>query len=438
MKNSINEIDSVFREKLLDYVEDVSPTFWKRLSIRLYGRKIISGVTAILILLFGLAFWMTPELNRAAAIEQSHINNKELTPITNQSKTYETDLNSQIINNTVNASVDINKDENIITNNKPVLAQSLNEELKPTADVITNNKEVKESMVPKSNNNISNIMSKETSGINSIQVSKKSIFNKQNSSIISPIMQNNTFSRFSFSGEVGYDVSWKKLESDNQYNDFKNYRIENEQPNSNLSFGLKFNYQFKNWIISTGLLYTSISEELNYNIKQKIIDPDAGYYNIDTAWVMIYDMDQNLVPMIIGYERTWVDEYKYEVYNVDNSNQYNYLEIPISLGYMFNMKRFSICPTAGMSFGFLYSASGKLLQMDSVAFTALNKDSKYLQQSISNINFALSFEYSITPNYGIYIKPYYKQGLNSIYTNYPLSAKYRNAGVKFGINIYIN
>jgi len=438
MKNSINEIDSVFREKLLDYEEDISQGFWKRLRIRLYGRKIIGGATAILILLIGLVFWMTPELNRAAVIEQSNFNNKELILKTNESKVDEADLNSQVTHNNVNTSVDINKDENIITNNKPVLAQSLNEEPEFSVDLISNNEQVKESIIPKSNNNISNIMSKETSSVYSIQASKKSIFNEQNSSIISPNKQNNTFIRYSFSMEVGYDVSWKHLESDNQYNDFKNYRIENEQPNSNLSFGLKFNYQFKNWIISTGLLYTSISEELNYNIKQKIIDPDGGFYNIDTAWAMIYDMDQNLVPMIIGYERTWVDEYKYEVYNVDNSNQYNYLEIPISLGYKFNINKFSICPTAGMSFGFLYSASGNLPQMDSVNFSPLDKNSKYLQQSISNINFSLSFEYSITPNYGVYIKPYYKQGLNSIYTNYPLSAKYRNAGVKFGINIYIN
>lgn len=438
MKDSINEIDSIFREKLIDYEEDVSRGFWKRLSIRLYGRKIISGVTAILILFIGLAFWMTPELNRAAAIEQSNFSKKELTLITNESTSYGIKLNSQITHNNINTSLDINKDENIISNNKSVFTQSLNKELNPIADVTTNNEVVEESIIPKSNNNISNIMSKETSSVYSIQASKKSIFNEQNSSIISHNKQNNTFSRFSFSMEVGYAVSWKHLESDNQYNDFKNYRIENEQPNSNLSFGLKFNYQFKNWIISTGLLYTSISEELNYNIKQKIIDPDGGFYNIDTAWAMIYDMDQNLVPMIIGYERTWVDEYKYEVYNVDNSNKYNYLEIPISLGYKFNINKFSICPTAGMSFGFLYSASGNLPQMDSVNFSPLDKNSKYLQQSISNINFSLSFEYSITPNYGVYIKAYYKQGLNSIYTNYPLSAKYRNAGVKFGINIYIN
>ncbi len=435
MKNSINEFDNIFKEKLADYEEDISPHFWNKLSIRLYGKKIISGVVAILILLFSLIFWITPEQNIAATKQQNDTNTEFVTE-TDEIYTSETNLNNQITHNINNAFGDtkINTSVKKIKNTSPT--RIVKTEL--IADEVANNTQAELNGLLINSLHISTISYKNTSLIHNNYSTENTALTKPNLRINFSDKQYTTFSRFSFSIEMGYDVSWKYIESDNQYNDFKDYRIENEQTNDNLSFGIKFNYQYKNWIISTGLSYSTISERINYNMKQKVVDPNGGYYNIDPVEIMIYDADLNLVPMVIGYERTWVDEYKYDVYNVVNSNQYNYLEIPISLGYKFNLNKFSICPTAGISFGFLYSASGKLPQMDSIAFSPLGNDSKYLQKSISNINFALSFEYFATPNYGLYIKPFYKQGLNSIYTNYPLSAKFRNAGIKFGINIYIN
>ena len=439
MKNSNHEIDNILREKLVNYEEDVSPNFWNRLRNSLYGRKLTNGIVAIIILLFGLTIWvMIPESNNAATINKATANyitatnnRKEALLIESNSTNHENEVQNKSVLKSNEGIHKINSDEQIPT------IQKTTKEGKSEINKLVIANDVNSKINTSSNSNF--IVPIEPKQVSNISINKYNKFIPEKEPVYSLSANNfNSNSRFSISLEVGYDMSWKNLSSEKEYEIFKQFRVENENPSSNFSYGLQITYQYKNWVISSGLNYTTLSEELNYQITNKLIDPDGGYYDIDTAWAMIYDMEQNLVPMIIGYEITWVDEYKYEVSNVENTNQYNYLEIPISLGYRFNMNKFSICSTAGVSFGFLYSASGNLPQFDSTRFSQLDKNSEYLQKSISNINFALSFEYAITPNYGVYIKPYYKQGLNSIYTNYPLSAKYMNAGVKFGVNIYIN
>lgn len=247
----------------------------------------------------------------------------------------------------------------------------------------------------------------------------------------------NSHNIFSVSLEVGYILSWSQITSDEQYEGFKNYRIDNERSKVSPTYGLRFNYQYKNWIFSTGLDYFTVTEELNYGINETIVDPDGGYFDIDTLTLFIVGADNNLVPMILGYDKTWIDEYKEVSYDVNHYNKYSYIEIPVSVGYKFCRKRFSISSILGVSLGYLYHASGKLLINQPNGFVDLNKNSMYLNKKITNLNLALSFEYSLTPNYGIYAKASYKHSLSSTYKEYPLTVKPRAVGVKFGINIYL-
>jgi len=247
----------------------------------------------------------------------------------------------------------------------------------------------------------------------------------------------NSYSRFSISIEVGYNFSMEQITSNSYYDNFKNYRINNESPIITPTYGLRFNYQYKNWVFSSGLDYVTVGEEINYGINEIVIDPDGGYYDIDTLTLYIVGTDNNLIPMIIGYEKTWVDEYKELNYEVNNYNKYSYIEIPVTVGYKYSRQRFSVTTILGVSFGYLYHASGKIPINQPNSFVDLNKNSRYLNRTVSNLNLALSFEYSLTPNYGIYVKTDYKQSLNSAFKEYPLTVKYRNVGVKIGINIYL-
>ncbi len=440
MENSINEIDDIIRGKLINYEEETSSRFWPRLRGRLYKRRMTSIIIVILAILSGLVFWMMmPEKAVEDIVSINQLNNEKITETPDMLKIDENEINEQI----AIEDKEINTTDSYTNSNEVSKKQ-----VEPSNIIVDKEPQKKEIEIIEINKNSGDIK-RDYYKLNQIRLlsanllspneSKQLISNNDIEDIKYNDLQSsfNTYNRFSISLEIGYDVSWKDLSADPQFEDFKNYRIENEKPATNLSYGIRFNYQYKNWIISTGIDHTSVSEKLYYNINKTIIDTDGGYYDVDTIWVLLYDPDDNLVPMIIGYDRTWIEEYKDINYSVSSTNKYNYIEIPISVGYRFALGKFSISPSVGASFAFLYSASGKLPMPNSNNFVELDSKSSYLQRSITNISFSLGFEYSITPNYGVYIKPMYKQGLNSIYTNYPLSGYYRNAGVKFGINIYL-
>lgn len=440
MEKPNNEIDKIIREKLLDYEENTSPHFWARLRGRLYGRSVFNGLFFSIVVLSGMVFWMIvpkPNVDEIAGENQFHqkeVPETSIVPISN-----EKGKDKQTIKKSKKTfSNAIQMEDNEI---EPVQLASKNrhvEEKSPKSNIGIPDVQTCVNEIKRNNYKANHIAPMQTFVLTANETPQL-INNNGIGDFKYGILHNSmdSYHRFSVSMEVGYDVSWKQLSSDHQFEDFKDYRAKNEKPVTNLSYGIKFNYQYKNWVVGAGLDYTSVGEEINYDINETIVDPNGGYYDVDTVWAIIYDLDDNLVPMIIGYDRTWVEEYKDINYGVSNTNRYNYIEIPVSVGYRFAMRKFSICPTVGMSFGFLFSASGNLPLYDSTNFGELNEKSGYLEKSIANMSFSLGFEYSITPNYGVYIKPFYKQGLNSIYNNYPLSGIYRNAGVKFGINIYL-
>ena len=440
MEKSINEIDNIIRDKLINYEEDASPKFWGRLNKRLSKSAISTGAILLIAMLTGLVFWMmmpdkventidTQAINQIEIAEADFLLKNEIQLVKKQSntKSEETDL---IVPHEDNNTKSKSQEASIIIDEERVnLTKTQFSE-----NIIQNNEEfVRDFLFINKINTISIVG----------QNLNKAI--KFNANQREPEIQNgythcdiSAHGRFSISLEIGYGKLWRTMSSEPQFEGFKNYRIENEKLTSSLSYGIKLNYQYKNWVISTGLDYTTISEELNYKLYETVVDPDGGYYDIDTLVLHIAGPDNNLVPFIIGYELTWVDEYKNENYQFKNKNRYSYIEIPVNLGYRFNIRKLSICPSIGASFGFLYRAGGKLPLPNSNEFVELEKNSKYLETSITNFNIGLSLEYSITPNYGIYIKPYYKYGINSIYRNYPLSVKYTYAGVKLGVNIYLN
>lgn len=439
MENEFKEIDNIIKDKLLDYQDEVSPMFWNRLYGRLLRKR--SGIILLIVLLIGLILlmvipWQTVGFATDNVVSESQFG------FSNKAKT-ESIINDEIIIASdpkleiPSVIISDSHSENInMTNYRKLVSEIIDENLQGEV-VETNSIESGDVKIRDDYSSVSQITQIRTSVLSEYENPSfiNNNYNQQNKGFQ---FKRNKGGRFSISMEIGYNISWKSLSSDPGFDNYKKYREDNEKPTSNLAYGIRFNYQYKNWILSTGVDYTTIGEELNYNINSTIIDPDAGYYNTDTIWAIMSNDEFILKRIIIGYDRTWVDEYKDVNYMIDDVNRYSYIEIPISVGYKFNIQKFSIIPSSGVSLGFLYDAKGKLPVMNSEGFVEFDKESGYLNHSVTNINFDLQLEYYITPNYGIYIKPYYKQGLKSVYKNYPLSGKYKSTGVKFGIVVYLN
>ncbi len=440
MENSINDIDNIIRDKFVNYEEDVSPKFWGRLNRRLSGNTISTGVIFLIAILTGFVFWMMMP-DKVEKVGDTQVNNQiEISDVgtTQKNKTQIVEKQSNAIPGEADLVESQNKDKKIKAEPKEVSSILDEEEVNIVSNEIDENVIRDNEEIVLDNFSINKIKPISLAGQNLNYTNQFSTINREQKTENDYSLGDvKTTGRFSMSMEIGYGKPWRTINSEPKYEDFKNYRIENEKLTSNLSYGIKFNYQYKNWVISTGLDYTTIGEELNYNLYETVVDPDGGYYDVDTIWAFFYNQDDNVVPMIIGYDRTWVDEYKDEKFQINNTNLYSYIEIPVQLGYKFNFQKFSVCPTIGTSFGFLYSAVGRLPLPNSNDFVDLEKKTKYLETSITSFNLGMELEYSITPNYGIYLKPFYKRGMSSIYVNYPLSAVYSSVGIKFGINIYL-
>ncbi len=442
MEKSIKEIDNIIKDKLINYEEDPSPKFWSRLNGRLARPRILSALIFIVILMSGLLYYMLmPELDAEIVAEQISINT--ITNIIEQQENDQKIVNSlsekQKVSEKVITQSSIRDQENTnIENEQTGVTKGIVENDKKTLIVESESEGQVDEIILNDGSRINLIVPKSISNItyddkNQNQFSKKEIEFGSNSLV------NNTYScsRFSLSLELGRNISWKSLSGDSQYQNFIDYREANEEIIANTVFGMKFNYHLKNWVFSTGLNYTTIGEKINYNINETVVDPDGGYFNVDTLWASIYDQHGNWVPMIIGYNKTWVEEYKNENYTIENINTYSYFEIPVLIGYSFHKGNFTVRPSVGLSLGLLFSASGKLPNINPPEFSELSNESNYLKPVIGNLIFDLSLEYLLNENYGIFIKPFYNKGLNSIYQNYPLSGNYNNAGIKIGVNICI-
>ncbi|NOY50759.1 MAG: hypothetical protein GXO88_09395 [Chlorobi bacterium] len=425
MENSINEIDKIIREKLMGYEEDTSPFFWQRLVGKHNQSKLAGSILLLLFLISAIIFWISiSESSAELKLIPNKFHDIKITEKFEPKTSFEVNDNySKEVENEINSL----KTKIIIKN----------ERLKPYVKTKRTNTDTKSALELSETRIPQKISSLNPTRINMHNPSNKLaiLLNRKIEENIN-LKNKNLLSRFSISIEIGQNTTWKKFESEPDYEVFKQYRAKNESSQKNSIYGFNLSYYYNNWVIKSGLNYTSIHERSKYYIKETIIDPDGGYLDIDTIWASYLDENNNLVRMIVGYNTHWVEAYKTNNYNYDYSTAYSYIEIPFIIGYGIKMRKFIFTPSVGFSVGFLISAKGKLPLSISNTFVDLNKSSIYLNKTSSNLLFNFSIEYLIHQNYSLYVKPFYNKGLKSIYTNYPLKGYYSNAGLKFGINIY--
>lgn len=439
----MKELDKIIKDKLINYEEDPSPEFWRRLNARLTRPRIINGILFFMVLMAGMIFWLImPKLDAEIVAEQTPTTIYDIQKTDN-----EKEIEKKLENISSNEKILDTSDERLALNgvqeNNKIetelyIQPSSTQEFNVRADII--NDLVVQSYEREIEYMAAINLMESISMTDVLDESKTQFVLKdkdQDFGLSSSKGEGFGWNNFSLSLELGRNVSWKSLSSDSQYQEFKNYREANEGVVNNTVFGMKFNYHLKNWVLSTGLNYTTIGEKINYNINEMVIDPDGGTYLIDTLWTTIYTPESGWINMIVGYDKTYEEAYKNVNYDICNINRYSYFEIPLLIGYNFKIRNFGIRPSIGVSIGLLYSASGKLPTIDPNGFSSINENSLYLRPVVSNLIFDINFEYHMNENYGLFIKPFYNMGLNSVYQNYPLSGKYHNAGIKIGLSVYL-
>lgn len=239
-------------------------------------------------------------------------------------------------------------------------------------------------------------------------------------------------------------------------NEFKSdlRKLENAtSSNSGFSIGLNAGYQYKNWLLQTGLTYSQINEDFNDTLITNISDSISyyeyyftGHHELDTAYfTFIWDPDDSLYILVPYLHDTFITDLdsaqNWQTYNnttrrfYNNLNKYTYLEIPVSLGYEFKYQRFSIIPRIGGIIGILLNAKGRSISFyDHDALIELDKNKLPFLKTTFSWMVGLGINYRFNDHFSLITEPFFKQNLNSIYTNrHPFSQRFSTAGLRAGL-----
>ena len=201
--------------------------------------------------------------------------------------------------------------------------------------------------------------------------------------------------------------------SDEYAEKIRKFKEVNTSDPLSFSIGIDFEAAYNQIAISTGVHYTSLIEnfEYNYNIST------GGYYRKDTI-EFYYTDDPPATIYIIDSTYIPVDQ---EQYGYDNKVRHNYVDIPLMFRYNFPVERFLIYARAGVIAGIHAGSSGYYIEPE---------DRKVGLISDLNIR-PLVMSYAVGAGVVIPIKRKlvfntgftFRQGLQDIYNDFPITHK---------------
>lgn len=261
-------------------------------------------------------------------------------------------------------------------------------------------------------------------------------------------------------------INSKLFTNNEQLNDFVEFIEQAENYSLSYLFGLAVNINYsakggsvypssgvasggKKLIASLGMSYINVRKKVDYNLVN-ITLTDKSYYNVfdnsywnvifidsffqttpDTTWIVVYD--STYVPSI---DSIFVNDYDTisNSANYNETNKYSYLEIPLIFGYtILGSKKLFIDIKSGIITGILIRKNGKTVlpvnQKEIVDVSALP-----LIKTNFSIYLSAKINYQVNNKFRIFVEPYYKKSLKSIYAqNYLLMEKRARWGFRFGM-----
>ena len=210
-------------------------------------------------------------------------------------------------------------------------------------------------------------------------------------------------------------------------------RNTNEANTNSFSVGSDLKVHIKNFVITTGINYAVYNQNRYYKNIYQVYSPEDSYYEYDTTWVYVYDPPDYGTPVVSSIDSTWKEVYNQVIDDYSGVNRVEYFEIPLMLGYRYNRNLFTIELNAGASAGFLVYSNIKAPSLSNhdeiVSIDNMNK-------TMFNFMANMSVYYQINRTTSLFVSPYYKQNLNSIYEeNYPINQKFKTFGLNFGVNV---
>ena len=238
----------------------------------------------------------------------------------------------------------------------------------------------------------------------------------------------------------------------------------NSSSSSAMSFvlGANVNYEIDKWNIQTGISYMQLVEDFNYLEEINTIDTTGSFWeyqaigythSFDTVGYEFQIDELNgdtfyvYVPMIIDSITPVFDSTKIYSTEINNSiisynirNKYTYLNIPVMFGYSFyENKKMTLTGKLGGNIGLLLNAKGKTFSLlDSKSVNDFNESTlPFLKTNFSWV-VGLNMYYKIEKNMGVFVEPYFRGNLNSMFDkSLQVCLKSNGIGLIAGFRFYL-
>ena len=214
--------------------------------------------------------------------------------------------------------------------------------------------------------------------------------------------------------------------------EYLDYRNSHEQSSTGWSAGAEVKYQFKQWSVGTGLLYSVYRQYRDYQHINRIYNPDNSYFEHDTTWMWVYDPPVIGKPVVKNIDSAWVKVY--DKYKIDHSgyNEISYFEIPLTIGYRFHSNRFIVELSMGASVGFVHRSVYKVPDFDDYQKIT---DVSDVNTTMFNYIASATFYYQLSEKMWLIAAPCYKQNLQSVFNKtYPVDEHFNTFGLNLGVS----
>ena len=176
---------------------------------------------------------------------------------------------------------------------------------------------------------------------------------------------------------------------------------------------------------TSGLFYTA--QLPIYTTQTTVVDTNF-YYLIDSTYYQAIDT----IKTNYALQKQMVISNPNQA-NLKGRNTFNYVEVPVLIGYEWGIKRWRMSVKGGIGFGILTRQQSFYLTTDEAEIAPVSTAvySKIMYNGI----FRVGMHYSFTPQFGIDFVPFTRLNINNMTNkNATFQQKYNNVGLQVGMN----
>lgn len=170
-------------------------------------------------------------------------------------------------------------------------------------------------------------------------------------------------------------------------------------------------------------LYTA-TELKQFRTEREIGERQTSSWDFNLRYGLCFDRWQ-LQTGLQYFE--WGEQLQYEVISVSGTNRYRYVNVPVLLGYTFNLGKVQLVPFAGAAFGKGFSTQGTYIQPQINGVALANA-----KQIAATLIGQVELQYHLTPQLLVTCTPVYRRTLGALVDNGLVVNRYQSLGLLTG------